>query len=218
VRFAGPLLPPAADPQTELPPWWPELTEAGRVVHITQGTVATDPATLTRPALEALAGLDALVVVTTPDPEGLGPVPANARVARFVPHSLLLPHVDAVVTNGGFNGVKAALAHGVPLVVAPWGNDQPDVAARVAWAGAGVNLRRRTPAVRDIGAAVRAVLSDARYGHAARRLQAEFRRYPGGEHAADHLEALCASPAAPTGAAAEHAEPGVRGTPPAAAR
>src|SRR6266511_2743308 len=139
VHLVGPLLPEA--PAHDLPRWWAELDGARVVVHVTQGTVATDPASLTRPA-------------------ALGPVPGNVRVAPFIPHALLLPKVHAMVTNGGYNGVKTALAHGVPLVIAPWGNDQPDVAGRVAWAAA------------------------------AARIRAEFARYPGGEPAADLLERL----------------------------
>src|SRR5690242_19635805 len=126
VRLVGPLLPPVPDPATvALPAWWPELDGARAVVHVTQGSVATDPDLLTRPVLAALADADALVVVTTPDPDRLGPVPPNARVSGPIPHGLLLPAADVVVTNAGYNGVKAALAAGVPLVMAPWGNDQP---------------------------------------------------------------------------------------------
>lgn len=192
VHLVGPLLPepPAA---ADLPPWWGELDTAPAVVHVTQGTFATDPATLIDPALDALARFDGLVVVTTPDPAALAPVPANTRVARFVPHSLLLPHVDAMVTNGGYNGAKAALACGVPLVLAPWGNDQMDVAARVEWAGAGINLREAGPAPEAIAGAVRAVLGEPGYLRAARRVQAEFREYGGGERAAVLLERLTAT-------------------------
>jgi MGT family glycosyltransferase len=196
VHLVGPLLTPTA-PTTDLPPWWDELASVRTVVHITQGTVATDPAILTRPSIDALADLDGLVVVTTPDPDQLGPLPANARVARFIPHGLLLPRVHAMVSNGGYNGVKSALAHGVPLVLAPWGNDQPDVAARVAWAGAGINLRVRTPSGTDLATAVRAVLTQPTYGDAARRIRDEFAAFHGGAFAADLLEDLARGDATP---------------------
>ncbi len=81
-----------------------------------------------------------------PDPEplraGLAP---NVRLARFVPHDRLLSHTDAMVTNGGYGGVQQALAHGVPLVVAGDSEDKPEVAARVAWSGAGIDLRTGRP-------------------------------------------------------------------------
>jgi UDP:flavonoid glycosyltransferase YjiC (YdhE family) len=55
-------------------------------------------------------------------------MPANARVARFFPARAALALVHVVMSNAGYNGAKAALAHGVPLVLAPWVHDQPDVA------------------------------------------------------------------------------------------
>jgi UDP:flavonoid glycosyltransferase YjiC (YdhE family) len=194
VRLVGPLLPPAPPTgSVPLPEWWPELQEADAVVHVTQGSIATDPTLLTRPALEGLAELDALVVVTTPDPDRLGPLPANTRLSGFVPHGLLLPEVDVVVTNAGYNGVKAALAVGVPLVMAPWGNDQPDVAARVTRVGAGIDLHRPTPAPHEIADAVQHALVDPGLRRAAGRLRTEFAQYPGGDHAAtalaDHIGA-----------------------------
>jgi UDP:flavonoid glycosyltransferase YjiC (YdhE family) len=189
VRFVGPLLPPSA-PERDLPPWWGELDGTRPVVHITQGTIATHPRSLTRPALRALASLDALIVVTTPDPGRLRRIPRNTRVASFIPHAVLLPRVDVMITNGGFNGTKMALAHGVPLLFAPWGNDQPDVAARVARAGAGINLGVRRPSPEAVSTAVQALLSDPGYGQAARRIRAEFAEYGNGDRVIPLLHAL----------------------------
>jgi UDP:flavonoid glycosyltransferase YjiC (YdhE family) len=103
---------------------------------------------------------------------------------------MLLPHVHAMVSNGGYNGAKAALAHGVPLVIAPWGNDQPDVAGRLAWAGAAVNLRTSTPTPQAVGTAVHRVLTEGSYRAAAARISAEFREYAGGSRAANLLAAM----------------------------
>ena len=46
------------------------------------------------------------------------PLPANARVAGLLPYDQLMPRLSAFVTNGGYGGLNAALAHGVPVVVA----------------------------------------------------------------------------------------------------
>ena len=126
---------------------------------------------------QALAHDDVLVVATTggPDP---GPLrhglPANARLERFIPHDLLLPHTDVMVTNGGYGGVQQALAHGVPLVVAGDSEDKPEVAARVQWSGAGINLRTGRPSAAMVARAVRRVLSRASYRRRARALAAEI--------------------------------------------
>ncbi len=177
VRFVGPILTPPAQ-AFEQPSWWSELGSGRPVVHVTQGTL--DNADLGRLLLvttRALAGDDVLVVATTggPDPAPLRPsLPANVRLERFVPHDLLLPHVDVMVTNGGYGGVQQALANGVPLVVAGDSEDKPEVAARVQWSGTGVNLHTGRPSPAMIARAVRRILSHRTYRRRARALQAEI--------------------------------------------
>jgi UDP:flavonoid glycosyltransferase YjiC (YdhE family) len=177
VRFVGPILAPPST-RFDRPVWWDELGAGRPVVHVTQGTLDNaDPGRLLRPAIEALAGDDLLVVATTvgPDPDPLrAALPANVRVERFIPHDLLLPHVDVMVTNGGYGGVQAALAHGVPLVVAGDSEDKPEVAARVHWSGVGVDLRTGRPSPTRLAEAVRRVVARPTYAARARALQAEI--------------------------------------------
>jgi MGT family glycosyltransferase len=194
VRFVGPPRP-LADPTWQRPAWWPELTAARRVVLVNQGTVATDSDQLIRPALAALAGEDLLVVAVTGgvDPAELGTLPANSRVERFIPFDELLPHVDVLLTNGGYGGTQLALSHGVPIVGAGRTEDKNEVNARVAWSGVGIDLRTQTPTAQQIRTAVRQVLADPRYATRARRLQAEIVRAGREEKAADLLEQLAAA-------------------------
>jgi MGT family glycosyltransferase len=177
VRFVGPILaPPTAD--FDEPPWWGELGSGRQVVHVTQGTL--DNADLDRLLLvtiRALAHDDVLVVATTggPDPEPLrAGLPPNARLERFIPHDRLLPHVDVMVTNGGYGGVQQALANGVPLVVAGDSEDKPEVAARVHWSGTGVNLHTGRPSPAMVAHAVRRVLEWRSYHLRARALRAQI--------------------------------------------
>ena len=177
VRFVGPILaPPTAD--FDEPPWWGELGGGRQVVHVTQGTLDNaDLARLLLLTVRALADDDVLVVATTggPDPEPLrAGLPANARLERFIPHDRLLPHVDVMVTNGGYGGVQQALANGVPLVVAGDSEDKPEVAARVHWSGVGVNLRTGRPSPAMVAHAVRRVLERRSYHLRARGLQAQI--------------------------------------------
>lgn len=197
VHFIGPLLP-GAPPDFTPPAWWGELTADGRpVVHVTQGTVATDPGQLLVPTLRALAGEDVLVVATTGgqpvDTIPLTPLPANVRVARFISHHHLLPKVDVMVTNGGYGGVQVALANGVPLVTAGRTEDKLEVGARVAWAGVGVDLKTNRPTPDQVGQGVRTVLTDARYRHNARRIAADMARHDPPAEAATLLERLAAT-------------------------
>lgn len=196
VHFIGPLQPPLSADFTP-PAWWGELDGTRPVVHITQGTVATEASDLLVPALWGLADEDVLVVATT---GGMpvesvwdGSLPANARVEPFLPHGHLLPHVDVMVTNGGYGGVQAALANGVSLVVAGATEEKPEVAARVAWSGAGINLKTKSPTPEQIRFAVRSVLDDPRYRQRARHIQADYVRHNAPQEAVALLERLVAT-------------------------
>lgn len=196
VEFVGELRtqPASVAPPEPMPAWWGDL--AGRdVVLVTQGTHNTDPTALIQPTVAALAERNVLVVATTGVP-GVRTVPfavpANARIADLVPFAALLPHVSAVVTNGGWGGTLTALAHGVPLVIAGGDLDKPETAARVAWTGAGISLRSGRPATAAVGAAVERVLYTPSYRDAAVRLGAELRSLGGASRAAQLLETLLA--------------------------
>jgi MGT family glycosyltransferase len=179
VRYVG-AVHPAPTCGFRRPPWWAELDGDRPVIHVTQGTIDNaDLGRLVEPTIEALGGEDVIVVATTGGRDvsqlkvGL---PVNTFVAEYVPHDLLLPKVDVMVTNGGYGAVQRALSMGVPLVVAGNTEDKPEVAARVAWAGAGINLRTGTPTPGALRAAVRKVLNDVRYLDAARGLETAFAR------------------------------------------
>lgn len=178
--------------EDDLPPWWDDLDDR-TVVHVTQGTLNTTPSDLIRPALEALAHRDLLVVVSTGArgrDELPFPVPANARVAGFLPYAALLPRVDLMISNGGWGGTLAALAHSIPLVIAGGDLDKPEIAARVAWAGAGVNLRTGTPTVAKIAAGFDRVTDGAGYRESAARVGAQLRSLGGATRAAELVETL----------------------------
>lgn len=174
TRFVG-VLPQAAS-DAALPEWWDELDGSLPVVHVTQGTIDNhDFGRLVRPTLDALADRDVTVVVTAGGrpAETVGALPRNARAAAYLSYDALLPRTDVFVTNGGFGGVQAALAAGVPLVVAGDTEDKPEVAARVAWSGAGIDLRTGMPEPSAVRAAVDTVIAEPSYRRNARRIAAD---------------------------------------------
>jgi UDP:flavonoid glycosyltransferase YjiC (YdhE family) len=182
----------SAPPTAGIPAWWGDL-DGQTVVHVTQGTQNIDPEDLIRPALEALADRDVLVVVATGvrgRDELPFPVPANARVGGFLPYSELLPRTDVVITNGGWGGTLAALSHGIPLVIAGGDLDKPEIAARVAWSGAGVNLRTGTPTAGKVAAGFDRVAADPSFRDRARRVGEQLRSLGGAARAAELLESL----------------------------
>jgi MGT family glycosyltransferase len=112
------------------------------------------------------------------DPARLGPLPPHVRAQPILPQVTLLPRCALLVCHGGFNSVKEALAHGVPLVILPIAGDQPYCAkrceelgvARVIWPA-----QRHSQAIRT---AVRAVLGDPAYRDRARHMRDDIHVLP----------------------------------------
>ena len=182
VRFVGAVSPePVGD--FVAPRWWGRLSSERPVVHVTQGTIDNaDLGRLIEPTIEALADEDVTLVVSTGGRDTSHirtPIPTNTIVTEYIPHDVLLPMVDVMVTNGGYGAVQRALMAGVPLVVAGSTEDKPEVAARVEWFGAGVNLRTGTPGAGAVKRAVRDVLTDGRYRDRARDFEAAFAQRDG---------------------------------------
>jgi UDP:flavonoid glycosyltransferase YjiC (YdhE family) len=151
VQFVGTL--PTIANQAPLPPWAGELDGTRKVILITQGTVANhDFNRLVTPTLAALADQPDLLVVVTAGGRPVetipGPIPANARLASYLPFEWILPKTDVFVTNGtngGYGSVNQSLSFGAPLVCAGLTEGKADVNVRVGWSGVGINLSTNAP-------------------------------------------------------------------------
>jgi UDP:flavonoid glycosyltransferase YjiC (YdhE family) len=177
VRFVG--TPPIIPGQVPLPPWADELDGSRKVVLVTQGTVANHNFNLlVAPALAALADEPDVLVVATAGGRPVeaipGPIPANARLASYLPFEWLMPKVDVLVTNGGYGSVNQAMSFGIPLVTAGRTEDKADVNARVAWSGVGIDLATNEPTREALREAVRTVLDQPQYRQRALRMADEF--------------------------------------------
>jgi MGT family glycosyltransferase len=189
VHFIGPILP-EPDHTFQPPYWWSDLNSAETVVLVNQGTIATDPEDLIVPTIKGLRDQQ-ILVIAVPVKEGqLGELTDHVRSEPFIPFGNLLPHVNVMVTNGGYGGTQLALAHGIPLVVAGETEDKMEVAARIEWAGVGINLRKHRPSHSEIREAVKEVLANPIYRHNAKRIQANFAQYDAPTRAAELLEVL----------------------------
>lgn len=72
----------------------------------------------------------------------IGAIPVGAHVEHFVPHQDVLPHCRLVISHAGMCTVMNALWFGVPMVLVPWGRDQPGVAHRAERLGIAVVVPR----------------------------------------------------------------------------
>jgi UDP:flavonoid glycosyltransferase YjiC (YdhE family) len=146
---------------------------------VTQGTVANhDFNLLVAPTLAALADERDLIVIATafgrPVDAISGPIPANARLASYLPFEWILPKTDVFVTNGGYGSVNQAVSFGVPLVTAGLTEDKAAMNARIAWFGIGIDLATNTPSPMMLRNAVQTVLDKPSYRAPVSLLAKEF--------------------------------------------
>jgi UDP:flavonoid glycosyltransferase YjiC (YdhE family) len=162
-HYVGPLF---WEPSDDLPGYVEEPGPPWVLVAISsapQGDVELVP-----PALAALATHDVRVLATIGpnDQSACGVLPPNVRVERSVSHLRLLERAVLLVSHAGHGSVMKGLWSGVPMVLVPWGRDQPGVAARAGRLGV---ARIVEPSqLETIGSAIDEVLDDAAYRLAAR--------------------------------------------------
>jgi MGT family glycosyltransferase len=191
VRYIGPQLDDTADETPGNP--WADPSGRSLVLVGLSSTVMRQERLLQR-AADALGQLPVRGLVTTGpavDPAVIA-APPNVTVAQWVRHADVLPHCSAIITHGGHGTVMKALIAGIPQVVVPLGRDQPDNAARVVYAGAGVRLRKNASA-RALRAAVARVIEDPRYRAGAARMASRLAAERDANLAVDELERVAAA-------------------------
>jgi MGT family glycosyltransferase len=149
-------------------------------VYVTLGTVH-NVLPVFRLLLEAFATVDCNVIATigrNNDPADLAPIPANARVERYISQALLLPHASVVVSHGGSGSTLAALAYGLPILFVPQGADQFENAAQVQALGAGTRLDPNELTVEAARSALELLLCDVSYRANAQKVAAEIAAMP----------------------------------------
>jgi MGT family glycosyltransferase len=174
---------------------WDALDGGRRLVLVSMGTLAQDIAAdfYARIARAVRPLGDRLRAVVVAPPAALPDPPDNVVVTGRAPVLELMPRLSAVVSHAGLNTTCEALAHGVPLVVAPIKHDQPVIADQVVAAGAGIRVRFARATPERLRAAVTAVLDEPAYRAAAGRVRDSFAAAGGAPAAAAHLARL-ASP------------------------
>ena len=142
VCYVGPQLDDAASVASGNP--WAGPPDRPLVLVGLSSTVMLQEGLLQR-AADALGQLQVRGLITTGPAVDSAVIvaPPNVTVKQWVRHADVLPYCSAVITHGGHGTVMKALIAGVPLVVVPLGRDQPDNAARVVHAGAGIRLRKK---------------------------------------------------------------------------
>lgn len=190
VRYVGtPIDDAAVASDTWTSPW--PADDAPPMVLVSMSTLPQGQGPTMHRIIEALSEMPVRALVT------LGPslrqedfrAPPNVALETFVPHSAVLPHAYAIISQCGLSTLAKALRHGVPLLCMPLLGDQPDNAARIVAGGAGLRLPP-TATPTQIRGALAQLLDEPSFRDAARRLGAEMSGERAEERAADELEAI----------------------------
>jgi MGT family glycosyltransferase len=187
-HFTGPF----QDPRARAPVPFPfERLDGRPLIYASMGTLQNRMLWVFRAIAEACDGLDAQLVISlggSAEPEVLGKMKGDPLVVRAAPQLELLDRATLTITHAGMNTAMESLARGVPMVAIPITNDQPGVAARVAWTGSGLVVPPARLTAKKLRKAVKKVLTEPTFKTNAVRLQADIARSGGIKQAADVIE------------------------------
>jgi zeaxanthin glucosyltransferase len=166
------------------------------LIYASMGTVQNRLMGTFQTIAEACLGLDAQLVISLGGGaklESIPTLPGSPIVVGYASQLELLQKASLVITHAGMNTTLESLTQGVPMVAIPIANDQPGVAARIAWTGTGEVVPLAGVSVPKLRRAVEQVLTQDSYKQNALRLQDAIRRAGGVSRAADIIEKVVAT-------------------------
>ena len=187
-HFTGPY----HNPATRQPVPFPFEQLTGQpLIYASMGTVQNRLLDVFKIIASACEGLDAQLVISlggSATPESLGSLPGNPIVVGYAPQLELLQKATLTITHAGMNTTLESLSNGVPMVAIPVANDQPGVAARIAWTGVGEVVSLKELSVPKLRSAIGKVLTQESYKQRAIEMQEAIGRSGGVKRAADIIE------------------------------
>lgn len=181
--FVGPSVRPAAENIKK---------EKDKLVYISMGTVVNNCLQFYKNCIQALGGTGYQVIMSVGNLiniDDLGTIPENISVSNFTDQIAVLNKADAFLSHCGMNSVNESLYYRVPLVMYPQTTEQEGVAARVSQLGAGIYLKKTSPAA--ISKSIEQVLEMPSYRESAAAVSEGFKRCSGAVGAADKIIRLC---------------------------
>ena len=188
VHYTGPWHRRERDDATTSFPW--DWLDGRPLVYASMGTLQNKLTHVFEMIMEAVASLPMQVVLS----KGGGGVnvprrvPDNVLVVESAPQLRLLERASLAITHAGLNTALECLSHGVPMLCLPVTNDQPGVAKRVEWLGAGRAIPERRVTVRRLKRELAKLRDDPSYARAAKAFQQQLSETPGLKMAADVIE------------------------------
>jgi zeaxanthin glucosyltransferase len=186
-HFTGPYHTESSRKPVDFP--WDKLT-GKPLIYASMGTLQNQLTDVFAAIATACVGLDAQLVISLggASTDSLPKLPGNPLVVSYAPQLALLERATVAITHAGMNTALECLTYGVPMVAIPVTNDQPGIAARIAWIGAGeiVPLSRLTGS--KLHKVLKLVLTQESYYQNALRLKQAIANSGGVSQAADIIE------------------------------
>jgi MGT family glycosyltransferase len=115
-------------------------------------------------------------------------LPGSPLVVSYAPNQQIIQRSSLVITHAGLNTVIGTLSRGVPMVAIPITNEQPGVAARMAYTGSGQVIPLAKLTVEGLRKAVTEVLNNPTYREKAQAMQRSIQQSGGVVTAANIIE------------------------------
>jgi rhamnosyltransferase subunit B len=115
---------------------------------------------------------------------------SQVLVLPYLPYSQVFPHGAVNVHQGGSGTSGQALRAGRPMLVVPYGWDQPDNAARIERLGAGLHLARTNYSPDTTTKALHRLLHEPHFARRAAQVGAAMKEENGEALACDAIEAV----------------------------
>lgn len=161
------------------------------LIYAALGTLQNRKPEIFQCIAEACVGLEAQLVISLGNPDNQDydiDLPGSPIVVPFAPQQQLIDKAALVVTHAGMNTTLGALSSGVPMVAIPITSEQPGIAMRTAWSGAGEAISLKKLTVSKLRETIKRVLTEDSYKQNALKLQTAIRNAGGVKRAADIIE------------------------------
>jgi MGT family glycosyltransferase len=186
-HYVGPLRFPSPRPVTF--PW--DQLDGRPLIYASLGTLQNRTASLFRSIAQACEGLPVQLLVAHGgglSESEASQLPGSPLTVDWAPQLEVLSKASLTITHAGLNTVLDSLTQAVPIVAIPLTAEQPAIAARVAWVGAGCVVPFASVSVPALRKAVDKMLHSHSARDQARSLAASIRQAGGIDRAVQIIE------------------------------
>jgi len=162
---------------------WNEL-DGRPIIYASMGTIRNKTHKFYETIIEVFKRLPSLQLVLSKgawngDGFILKELPENIILVDFAPQLEVLQKARLCITHGGPGTILESIYHNVPVLAIPVADDQPAMAARVAYHKIGVNIPYRKLNAKRLQKAIEVVLNSSEIKDSVDTMSKKFKRYGG---------------------------------------